>query len=281
MKKCSYCAEDIQDDAIVCRYCGRDLLVATTAKTTKPYLDHPWGAVTYTMIGFLFVNLVPVLMLALVFAGMGIEVYVILTVLFLVTVPYFATIGRYGKLSLFGVMNIVVWSVIPFANWWVAEYLGRGLHMKFSRQELHSPPIPTTIGLVIFSITLIVLWVGSASQQSVSPSTPTPRPAFTQRPAVVLFSTPTSTSCYQWNQITPAMNGREVCVYGVVVDYTENWENLLSNFYFGSKEQFFLVSTSRWTDPIEGKCITATGRVQLNTYDVPYIKIEDEIYFCE
>ena len=74
------------------------------------------------------------------------------------------------------------------------------------------------------------------------------------------------------------MNGRTVCVYGTVTDHVENFDAQQTFLYFGGRDKFFLTSLSRWEET-QDSCVSVTGKVQLNTYQTPYI-IFDSLASC-
>ena len=52
MKKCPYCAEEIQDDAIYCRFCNNDITVEPTTKAGKKQKrEQSWIKVLLVLIG--------------------------------------------------------------------------------------------------------------------------------------------------------------------------------------------------------------------------------------
>ncbi|MBK9007975.1 MAG: hypothetical protein IPM31_13400 [Anaerolineae bacterium] len=162
----------------------------------------------------------------------------------------------------------------------IVVYIG---YLSQNKVRLPSRLEGALILLVLFAAYMIIANTWSAAVSFFSPSstnTPTPTSTNTPTPTSTNTPTPTSTpSCLLWSKVTPSMEGQTVCVHGVIKEYKEKVGNFYFNFYFGTNEQFYLVSNNLSSIPLKGSCMSSTGRVQLTAEHIPFMEITS-FQFC-
>ena len=192
-----------------------------------------------------------------------------------------------GKTMLLGwwSMSSVIIAPLILLNNLLRFIFTAGMKKTRSINSLHPSQFwvfSTIGGFLLISYFLLSVFSSTptrTAQSAYSPSS-TSVPVPTRVPTKVKTPTPSPPNCFLWNEITSAMNGRKVCVYGTVYSVYNTKETSTRIEFSPQPNTFFLYNVNHvYPDLNKGDCVAAEEVVQLIS-NIPYMEISN-LYKCE